>query len=212
MANFIPAIILSGYGVTDIQSGDTIDPTFLPASAVAWGAVTGTLSSQTDLNSALNGKEPAITAGTTAQYLRGDKSLATLDKTAVGLGSVDNVADASKPVSTAQSSAIAAKSDLRVVQTSAPATGATTTFGTAKKDEQVALTHVATIAAHTLVFPTDANSQIGQELSVFARSIITVVTLTLNSNTILGTALTTLPAFSNARWRKTAASTWCRVQ
>lgn len=36
-------------------------------------------------------KENTITAGTTAQYWRGDKSWQTLDKTAVGLGNVANV-------------------------------------------------------------------------------------------------------------------------
>lgn len=36
--------------------------------------------------------EPAITAGTTAQYWRGDKSWQTLNATAVGLGNVANVA------------------------------------------------------------------------------------------------------------------------
>lgn len=35
-------------------------------------------------------KEPAIAAGTSAQYWRGDKTMATLDKTAVGLGNVTN--------------------------------------------------------------------------------------------------------------------------
>ena len=43
-------------------------------------------------------KEPKITAGTTAQYWRGDKSWQTLNATAVGLGSVNNTADASKNV------------------------------------------------------------------------------------------------------------------
>jgi hypothetical protein len=38
-----------------------------------------------------NGKEPKITAGTTSQYWRGDKSWQTLDKTAVALGNVPNV-------------------------------------------------------------------------------------------------------------------------
>lgn len=37
-------------------------------------------------------KEPTITAGTTAQYWRGDKSWQTLNATAVGLGNVSNVA------------------------------------------------------------------------------------------------------------------------
>lgn len=71
-----------------------------------WGSITGTLSNQTDLNSALNGKEPTITAGTTGQYYRGDKTFQTLDKTAVGLSNVDNTSDANKPVSTAQQTAL----------------------------------------------------------------------------------------------------------
>lgn len=36
--------------------------------------------------------EPTITAGTTSQYWRGDKSWQTLDKSAVGLGNVENTA------------------------------------------------------------------------------------------------------------------------
>jgi hypothetical protein len=42
--------------------------------------------------STFNAKEPAITAGTTSQYWRGDKSWQTLDKSAVGLGNVENTA------------------------------------------------------------------------------------------------------------------------
>jgi hypothetical protein len=58
--------------------------------SAAWGGITGTLSTQTDLQSALNAKENSITAGTTSQYYRGDKTFQTLDKTAVGLGNVAN--------------------------------------------------------------------------------------------------------------------------
>ncbi len=58
---------------------------------------------------ALAGKEPTITAGTTLQYYRGDKTFQTLDKAAVGLANVDNTSDANKPVSTAQQTAIDAK-------------------------------------------------------------------------------------------------------
>lgn len=43
-----------------------------------------------------SGKEPTVSAGTTGQYYRGDKSWQTLDKTAVGLGNVDNTSDATK--------------------------------------------------------------------------------------------------------------------
>jgi phage gp45-like len=56
-------------------------------------------------------REPTITAGTTAQYWRGDKAWITLDKTAVGLGNVDNTSDASKPVSTATQTALNLKED-----------------------------------------------------------------------------------------------------
>jgi len=44
----------------------------------------------TGLQTALDAKEPTITAGTTGQYYRGDKTFQTLDKTAVGLGNVSN--------------------------------------------------------------------------------------------------------------------------
>lgn len=55
-------------------------------SSAVWGAITGTLSSQTDLQSALNAKEPTITAGTTSQYYRGDKTFHILNTTAVTEG------------------------------------------------------------------------------------------------------------------------------
>ena len=65
----------------------------------------------TGLQTALNAKEATITAGTTFQYYRGDKTWQTLDKAAVGLNNVDNTSDASKPVSTAQSTALGFKAD-----------------------------------------------------------------------------------------------------
>lgn len=46
-------------------------------------------------------KENAITAGTTSQYYRGDKTFQTLDKTAVGLSNVDNTSDATKNAASA---------------------------------------------------------------------------------------------------------------
>jgi predicted lipoprotein len=58
---------------------------------------------------ALNAKENTITAGTTGQYLRGDKSWQTLDKNAVGLSNVDNTSDVNKPISNAVSSALSGK-------------------------------------------------------------------------------------------------------
>ena len=63
----------------------------------------------TATQTALDSKEPTITAGTTSQYYRGDKSFQTLDKTAVGLSNVDNTSDANKPVSTATQTALDGK-------------------------------------------------------------------------------------------------------
>lgn len=53
-----------------------------------------TSSIQTQINS----KEFAISTGLNTQYWRGDKSWQTLDKTAVGLGNVDNTTDSTKNV------------------------------------------------------------------------------------------------------------------
>lgn len=58
---------------------------------------------------ALDNKEDLITAGTTAQYFRGDKTFQALDKAAVGLSDVENTSDINKPVSTAQQVALDAK-------------------------------------------------------------------------------------------------------
>ncbi len=56
----------------------------------------------------LSGKENAFDAGTTNQWLRGDKTFQVLTKANVGLPNVDNTSDANKPVSTAQAAADAA--------------------------------------------------------------------------------------------------------
>jgi hypothetical protein len=88
----------------------------------SWGSITGTLSNQTDLQTALNGKEPTITAGTTGEYYRGDKTFQTLNKAAVGLGNVDNTSDLNKPISTATQTALDGKVDKNLAITGATKT------------------------------------------------------------------------------------------
>jgi hypothetical protein len=61
---------------------------------------------------AIAAKENTITAGTTAQYYRGDKTWQTLNAAAVGLAIVNNTADSAKPVSTAQQTALDLKANL----------------------------------------------------------------------------------------------------
>lgn len=64
------------------------------------------------VNISLSGKEPTITAGTTSQYWRGDKTFQTLDKNAVGLSNVDNTTDLLKPISTATQNALNLKENI----------------------------------------------------------------------------------------------------
>lgn len=81
---------------TQIQTGGS----------AAWGAITGTLSDQSDLQTALDGKQAA------GSYLAPNGnggSLTGLTKTQVGLGNVDNTSDANKPVSSATQTALNGK-------------------------------------------------------------------------------------------------------
>jgi nitrogen fixation protein len=72
------------YNTTDIYVSESISATYINVSyevpsdggGAVWGDITGTLSDQTDLQNALNAKFDDPT-GTTAQYLRGDGTLAT---------------------------------------------------------------------------------------------------------------------------------------
>jgi hypothetical protein len=121
--------VTAGTGLTGgtITSTGTVAVDFTTVAPVANPTFTGTVSGITksmvglgnvdntsDANkpistatqTALNGKENTITAGTTGQYFRGDKTFQTLDKSAVGLGNVDNTSDANKPISTATQTAL----------------------------------------------------------------------------------------------------------
>ena len=206
------------------------DVTGLVAALAGKAASTHThaISDTTGLQTALDGKDVAGAAATAQAFaiqrgnhtgtqaagtITGLAAVATTGaKADVGLGNVDNTSDANKPVSSATTTALAGKRDLSVVQFPTPTTGQTQTFNALSKDELIACNHSATIAAQTFVFPSNANSQIGQEIRIFSRSIITTVTLTTTGLTMLGTALTTFAANGNVAWRKVAASTWVRIQ
>jgi hypothetical protein len=111
-ANSADATLLSRANHTGTQTSSTISDFNTAADARVVAGITG--------------KENSITAGTTAQYYRGDKSFQTLDKTAVGLGSVDNTSDVSKPISTATQTALNLKANLAGANTF---TGAATFTG-----------------------------------------------------------------------------------
>lgn len=94
-----------------IQSPANKNTIFYNSSNSLWENRLIGIADVTDLESALSGKEPTINAGTTSQYWRGDKSWQTLDKSAVGLGNVDNTSDLNKPISTATQTALNSKQD-----------------------------------------------------------------------------------------------------
>lgn len=94
-------------GLSNVPNLDTTNPVNIVQTS-SYRFVTDTE------KSTWNGKENAITAGTTAQYYRGDKTFQTLDKTAVGLSNLDNTSDANKPISTATQTALNNKSDKNI--------------------------------------------------------------------------------------------------
>lgn len=81
--------------------------------------VTTIAPSQNAVFDALALKENTITAGTTSQYYRGDKTFQTLNKSAVGLANVDNTSDLNKPISNATQTALNAKIETTDIDTSA---------------------------------------------------------------------------------------------
>jgi hypothetical protein len=96
--------------------------------ALVSGTNIKTINSTTLLGSGNIAVEPTITAGTTGQYYRGDKTFQTLDKTAVGLANVDNTSDANKPISTATQTALNAKQGT-ITLTTTGTSGASTLVG-----------------------------------------------------------------------------------
>jgi hypothetical protein len=77
----------------------------------AAGGTVEAVESNTQLTLSLDGKTIGFAAGTASQYLRGDNTWQTLDKSAAGLGNVDNTSDANKPVSSATQDALDLKYD-----------------------------------------------------------------------------------------------------
>lgn len=108
------------------------------AGSPVWGGITGTLSSQTDLQTALDGKQAAGSYATAAQGTKADSALQPagdgsaltgLTKTQVGLGNVDNTSDASKPISSATQAALDGKQATLVSATNIKTINGTSVLG-----------------------------------------------------------------------------------
>jgi hypothetical protein len=74
-------------------------------SVTSWGTIAGTLSSQTDLTTALNLKAPLASPAFTG-------TVTGVTKTMVGLSNVDNTSDVNKPVSSATQTALDFKANI----------------------------------------------------------------------------------------------------
>ena len=110
-----------------------------------------TINSTSVLGSGNIAVEPTITATTSADYYRGDKTFATLNKTAVGLGNVDNTTDANKPVSTATQTALDAKTN-KLVTTNRQTASYTLVIGDADK-----LVEINNASANNLTVPLNSS-------------------------------------------------------
>lgn len=92
-----------------ISGTDTWSVTYQTNSVGGGGGAVDSVNGQTGvvvLDAEDVGAEPTIPATTSADYYRGDKTFQPLNKSAVGLGNVDNTSDANKPVSTATQTAL----------------------------------------------------------------------------------------------------------
>ena len=102
----------SALASTDALPEGTVNKYYLDSRARAALSATGSLAYNPTtgvLSYTTPASEPPLAAGTSSQYYRGDKTWQTLDKSAVGLGNVDNTSDANKPLSTAATTALAGK-------------------------------------------------------------------------------------------------------
>jgi hypothetical protein len=94
-----------------------------------WGSITGTLSSQTDLQNALDAKQDDLVSGTNIKTLEGQSLLGAgnidLTKSDVGLSNVDNTSDLNKPISTLTQTALNAKQNTLTLTTTGTSGAAT---------------------------------------------------------------------------------------
>ena len=111
-------VIKINYTSSDVYVSTSVSPVYVVVNysgtttgAAVWGQITGTLSDQTDLQNALDAKFDDPT-GTTAQYLRGDGSLATFPTipsgtvTSVGLTMPSAFSVANSPITSSGTLAV----------------------------------------------------------------------------------------------------------
>lgn len=155
---------------------------------------TGTqaISTIVNLQSSLDSKEGAITAGSAGQYFAWDKTWKTLDKSAVGLSNVDNTSDANKPVSSAVTTALAAKFNTPAGTTSQylRGDGSLATFPTVP---------AAQIQSDWSQVNTSAADYVKNKPATYAPSAHTHVATEISDSTTVGRSVLTASSAANAR-------------
>lgn len=98
-----------------------------------------------------------------------------------------------------------------VIQTDAPLTGTTVVCTDADSDLHLVLTPAGTLAALTITLPTNANSRVGQKVSISSSAILTSLTISGSGLTIANapttfasvvTAYCTLQKVASGAWRR----------
>ena len=165
-----------------------------------------TINSTTVLGSGNIAVEPTITATTSADYYRGDKTFATLNKTAVGLGNVDNTTDANKPVSTATQTALDAKTN-KLIVTNRQTASYTLVLGDADK-----LVEINNASANNLTIPLNSSVAFATGTQILLAqygagqtTIVATTGVTIRSN---GAKLKLNAQYSGATLVKIAENEW----
>lgn len=99
-----------------------------------------------------------------------------------------------------------------VIQTATPTTGATVVCTDASNDAHLVLTPAGTLAALTITLPTNANSRVGQKVSISSSQILTSLTIS-GSGLTIANAPTTFAAVTSAfcTLQKVASGQWRRI-
>ncbi len=105
---------------------------------------------ESDVTASLALKENTITATTSSDYYRGDKTFQPLNKAAVGLSNVDNTSDTNKPVSTATQTALNLKYDSSNPSGYQTAAQVTSTVNTASTADRNRANHTGTQLKSTI--------------------------------------------------------------
>lgn len=126
----VSTIESGSYVTRSITGQEIIDA--VSGGGAAWGSITGTLSTQTDLQNALDAKQDDLVSGTNIKTIEGQSLLGSgdinLTASDVGLGNVDNTSDLNKPISTATQTALNSKQNTLTLTTTGTS-GAATLIG-----------------------------------------------------------------------------------